>query len=226
MRNIIVCWTAFNSFSLYKDHRELSEQWIKKRYLLWAKYTYPSIAQQTFSRFVYLIICNKKSKAIVDNVFKPITSKDNRVMVVYRDEETKTLIENINRKYRVVYSVRIDSDDMYSKDTFSYILKYFPFNHRYAYFRKGYSYDIKQKKLWVYDCIGSGPFFVERCVNNYDIRMVRHHLIKKRGGLEFGKMNFMVTINNSNSSSRINKKNFKSEITGELKTRILKRFLK
>ena len=224
MRSIVICWTAFNSFSLYKDHRELSEQWIKKRYAIWKKYTLKSILGQTTKGFMYFVVCNKKAKAITDKVFLPVTSEHKNVVLVYRDEKTRELVSAINKKYGSVYAVRVDSDDMYSNETFGYILKNFPAGRRYAYFRIGYGYDTKTGRVWHYDSIGSSPFFVERFCGNYNVIMTPHHKIKRLGGVEFGSNNFMVTVNGTNSSTRLNKKYFKKEITGLQKIAAMRRF--
>lgn len=224
MNTLIMVWTAFNSFSLYKDHRELTEQWIKDRYKIWKKYTLPSILHQK-ERYVYLIVCNKKSKQIIDSVFGETTKKYKQIRIVYRDEETENLICALNKKYGVIYSVRIDSDDMYSRGAFKYILTKFPVGKRYAYFRKGYGYNVRTGRLYNYDCIGSGPFFVEKFLGDYSIKMTHHNTIKRLGGIDIGGLNFMVCVHAKNSSTRSGTKFFGKEIPGKNKNEIMARFM-
>jgi hypothetical protein len=233
MNDLVVCWTPFNFFLFpFKDwktqevHPVLKEGWINDRYMIWRKFTYPSIAVQN-GKFVYYLMCNIQTKHITDNIFSQVMKEDSRVKLLYfgtknYNDTMKLLREN----YDTTYAVRIDSDDMYSRDTFEYILNEFPVSEQYGYFQRGYGYCYYNGKMWKYDCCGSGPFYVQKYVKGmYRFDPVEHTYIKSFGAVVLEDGHFVVNVHEMNHSTIVRPPRFSEELHGMNKLKTIKRFL-
>jgi hypothetical protein len=233
MNDLVVCWTLFNYFLFpfkgWKSpevHPVLTAEWISGRYDIWKRYTYPSIAIQS-GKFVYYMMCNIQAKHITDSVFSQITKEDPRVKLLYfgtknYNDTMKLLREN----YDATYAIRVDSDDMYSYNTFEYLLTEFPKSEQYGYFQRGYGYCPYNGKLWHYDCLGSGPFYVQKYAKGmYRFDPVEHTYIRSLGAAILEDGHFIVSVHEMNHSTIVKPPRFGDELHGLRKVNTLKRFL-
>jgi hypothetical protein len=235
VNEIVACWTPFNSFLFPfkgwkpgQPHPVLQRQWIRDRFNLWRKYTYQSIAGQDNGRFVYMVCCNILSKHLTDDIFKDVLSADSRVKLIYHGcKEYHRVTTVLRDQYDRVYAVRIDSDDMYSKDTFSYILKGFPEDQTHGFFLKGYGYSPQAEKLYHYDCCKSGPFYAVKYEKGmYRFDPIDHTYVRRMGACVLEDGHFIVSIHGKNHSSSIKPPYFSAEEIGiGEKRKILRRFM-
>jgi hypothetical protein len=209
MNRKLVFWTAFNSYQSSKllrgkpegtPHPCTTDTWINSRIALFKWFNLPSILQQKYDDFLYIVLMDPKSKEKVDGL---MPKEDSRVLYVYEDSE---VLDKLKSYDEIVYAL-IDSDDMYSIDAGEIMMA--EKNKEWMYFKYGYAYDILNKKLYGYDTIGSGPFFAHR----FNPKNMKHFDREKRHPThpavinfkpqQLPDNNFCVSIHDINTSSRI-----------------------
>lgn len=233
MNDLVVAWTPFNYFLFpfkrwngKSTHPVLSKLWIRDRFEIWKKFTYQSIAAQS-GEFIYFVACHILAKDITDAVFNEVTRKDKRVNLLYfGTREYNEIMRDIRNCYGNTFAIRVDSDDMYSDDTFQYIREQFPEGEHYGYFKEGYGHCSKTSGLWKYDCCGSGPFYVVKYPPQmYRFDPIEHTYIKNAGAVILEPGHFVVNIHDNNHSTAILPPHFCEEIKYTEKDRVLSRFI-
>lgn len=230
--DFIICWTPFNYFLFpFKGwdetsvHPVLTKVWIRNRYEIWKRFTYRSIAEQG-TDFTYFIMCNILAKRFTDAVFRETTMRDRRVKLLYfGTHEYNCIMRQMREREGCSYSIRVDSDDMYSKGTFDYILNRFPEGYHCGYFKEGYGYSQKLCRMWNYDCCGSGPFYVQKYQPGmYRFDPVEHTYIKKMGAAILEPGHFTVNVHDENHSTACNSRWFGEEVHDPKKSEIMRQF--
>jgi hypothetical protein len=210
MKRKLVFWTAFNSYQSAKLLRKLPPNsnhpvsttgWLTNRVDLFKKFNLPSILQQTYDDFLYIVLLDPNFKKQTEAL---LPKTDGRILYVYEDAEALSIIKQYDE---IVYAL-IDSDDMYSKTAGEIMMN--PDNKEWMYFKYGFSYDYKGKHIWKYDTIGSGPFFAHRFdpinMKQFDRekRHPTHKAVINLNPQELEAGNFCVLLHNTNTSSHIN----------------------
>lgn len=233
MKRIIICWTPFNNFIFpfrgwspgCGTHPALTADWIEKRYEIWKKFTYQSIASQEV-KFAYYIFCNYLAKNITDEVFADVLSQDKRLRIIYfGDRSYLNAAKVVRNNYDEAFAIRIDSDDMYSRGTFKYIYDRFPAGYQYGFFQRGYGYEYETNTLWKYDCQGSGPFYCVRYPRGtYRFDPIEHPIVKKQHAINLEARHFVVNVHNVNHSTQSKSHRFVGLVDGKRKIECLNRF--
>lgn len=210
MKRKLVFWTAFNSYrspKLLKNlppgsaHPVTTPEWTKRRAELFKKYTLRSILNQEFSDFYFILLLDPELKYLT-KTFLP-GKIDKRIIYCYWDKP----VLNLLRKYDEIVLALIDNDDMYGKNAGAIMMES---SSEWMYFRNGYAYNDLDNKLYLYDTIGSGPFFARRIDPKKMVRFDRdkrhptHKAVINLNPEVLSGGQFCVLIHDRNTSSRIN----------------------
>lgn len=233
-KRILLFWTSFNRAKFPEIHRDkskphptLTEEWLFPRYNFWKKYTLQSVLGQSYGDFMYFFCCDAKTKGII-NKFYDI--KDPRVVLSFsKTSEELAEISRIAINYKEIYTMRVDSDDMYGPDAAQEVMAKKSPSGWYT-FREGFGFDYQSERLWHYNCRGSGPFFARKyktseefgqCV---EINEMSHSLVDQQKPITMGPGQFIVNLTTMNTTTRVTSKTFKDEVTGDARSRILDYF--
>ena len=207
MNRKLVFWTALNSYQSPKllrhkppgtTHPAQTAEWTERRVDLFKRFTLPSILNQRYEDFLYIVLLNPDLKHLT----KPLlpSHPDERVIYCYKD---RPVLDRL-REYDSITLALIDGDDMYSRDAGTLLISCLA---EWMYFRLGYAYDVFGDELWIYDTIGTGPFFARRIdpkkMTSFD-REKRHptHVdVINRCPAELPEGNFCVVLHDRNTSS-------------------------
>jgi len=206
MKRKLVFWTAFNSYRSSKllrnkpasaAHPVTTQEWTNRRAELFVKYTLPSILNQTYEDFFYVVLLDPNLRHLTELLFPEV---DDRVIYCYEDAQALDLI----RDYDEVVMALIDSDDMYSRWAGELMMAC---PAEWMYFRRGYAYEERRGRLWHYDTIGVGPFFARRvhpadiAVFDRDKRHPTHKDVIRMRPHRLADGNFCVVLHGANTSS-------------------------
>ena len=226
MNRKLVFWTALNSYQspkLLRDkppdtvHPVLTMEWTERRIGLFNRFTLPSILNQRYEDFLFIVLLDPKLKHLT----KPLlpSRPDNRVIYCYRDKATLARV----REHDEITFALIDGDDMYGRDAGLLMMAC---QDEWMYFRRGYALDVLSNQLFGYDTIGTGPFWAQRIdpkrIRGFD-REKRHPahpnvILQNPTQLEDG--NFCVLIHDVNTSSRMGMKYVQDQVTGDQDRRL------
>lgn len=225
MNRKLVFWTAFNTFRSDRATRLLPPgsphpvttlEWTQRRVDLFNKFNLPSILNQSYSDFLYIVLLDPNLRDLTEPLFSKM---DDRVILCYQDAPGLAIIS----RYDEIVLALIDSDDLYSRHAGEIMMD--KKNREWMYFRKGYSFDYLRGRLYHYDTIWSGPFFAHRINPRLMIRFDRekqnpsHKAVKRNyNPQELPPGNFCVLIHDRNTSSHAGMRN----ILHRAENRILK----
>lgn len=233
MREILVFWTAFNTWrskDLCRDvksplHPVCTKEWNKKRLDFWKDHTLASILNQNVDRWVYIVRLDPSLREMCEPMLPRID--DRRVIYSYEgSHEREMLIENLNSWYDSIVTVRIDSDDMYARGAGREILNC-P-DAEWMFFKIGFGYNHKSKTLYNYDTRTSGPFFAHRyvgCQRLEQIKEIQHQRVIKKRPAVLPSGQFLVNITGGNTTTTGISKHFCGVIWKKsIERQILKKF--
>jgi len=235
MKELLVFWTPWNRVQFpechhdkTKQHPTLTEEWTRQRMDIWERTALKSIINQHYTNWFYFVCFNPATQEMIRPHFNRIV-KDERVYMDFSETvPSRKKIVEISRQYDFITLVRLDSDDMYHPDAGSEIMSTSS-KTKWFMWKEGYGYRWETKHMWIYDCIGSGPFFGHRMTG---LEFGQYPVVKERAHNEVKELNptmlsngmFLVSITGMNTTSRVRSKNFKEKIYKPEKTDILKEF--
>ena len=208
MNQKLVFWTALNSYQSFKllrdkplstTHPVQTEEWTARRIELFRRFTLPSILNQRYEDWLFVVLLDPALRHLTDPFLVP-RHPDDRVIYCYEDGPA---LERL-RQYDQVVMTLIDGDDMYSEDAGQMIMDC---PDEWMYFRLGYALDVPTGRLWAYDTIGTGPFWARRIDPKTISRLDRdkrhptHKAIINHGPTELPADQFCVTLHDINTSS-------------------------
>jgi len=134
------------------------DEWWLHRLSIYEHFCLASLRNQTNKNFVILMTVEHVPVKFQEKI-KEILSKSG-LTYIFRVAETTTLAESLKEyanDYDIVYSTRIDSDDMLHKDAIAEIQTHAFAMRQALLFQKGYCYDCRNNKLRHY-FMPSPPF--------------------------------------------------------------------
>ena len=217
----------------YGNHKTLTEEWISYRFDIWYKYTWQSILNQSYWKWIYCVCCDPDAKSITDRYFDTIN--DERLFVMYSGTaQAKNKMKIIARKKDEIINVRLDSDDMYhphALEELSYAINDDRFNWWQWRNGYGYQYDVPNAVLKIYKPgHGSGPFFAHRntkkdWIAKGRVRECQHQTVKKYKPQRLSDGRVLVGIHGrGNTGTGFGNNCFKSKVVGEEKLKVLREF--
>ncbi|HUX57136.1 MAG TPA: hypothetical protein VMV77_09185 [Bacteroidales bacterium] len=238
MRKIVI-YSGFNRVMFEKTgtengiHKALTAKWIEKRAIIWKEYTWKSILNQTYKKWVYCLCCHKDARNITDKYFGDITDK--RFFLVYSDiPQEHRIMKTLSSGYTEMINVRIDSDDMYHQDAISELSEalndesqdWFLWQNGYC-----YQYNNPNHRMKIYrPGHGSGPFYAKRYKTakwmkqkTIAIRCQHQNVIKNNPKI-LSDNKILVGITESNTSTLFRNGCFRRKIIEPEKTTVLKGF--
>lgn len=157
--------------------RILEEDYLKERFLIFEKYTLPSLKQQTNQNFTWLILFHKDTPDRFKKRIEELKKDFDFVDLYFGEEENFSFSEYCtaykeNMKYAI--TSRIDNDDMFSNQYIDEIQKYANHNLQECIlsFSMGRKYDMISKKI--YNCEQKDNHFLsmigtkEKCILQYN----------------------------------------------------------
>ncbi len=216
---VIIIWSKIKVNDL---EDEKASGWIKERIKVFMNYTCKGFKNQTNQDFYYFIHYDEKASLYLkDELAKYPPLPDNIVFTdsYYRD------IAKILPFYKTLYFVRIDSDDIYSKDFIEKLKKFNPKDDtKVLIAQKGYTYDIMNDKLarWYY----KSPPFYTLLYNAFDFSNGYRHEIHGHSSAILlpheiiSGDNFVVIVHGKNTVTVFNSSFRKQIIEGEEMTKI------
>ncbi len=207
MTRKLVFWTAFNSYQSSKLLRGKppgainpvrTEAWTRRRVELFTRYNLPSILNQTYRDFVYVVLLDPALRRLTDPLLPKID--DERIIYCYEDGP---VLDSLRIHGEIVLAL-IDSDDMYSRMAGELMMAC---PGKWMYFKLGYALDERRGRVWHYDTIGTGPFFARR-INpatmerfDRDKRHPNHKAVLELRPQELPAGQFCVLLHDANTSS-------------------------
>lgn len=138
-------WPGFADQYDFAKSKSQTKEWIDYRIDIFMKYTALSLKNQTNQDFKCLLRYSKKTENLIfDALSRYPKLPDN---IVFTDDGDKYIEEAING-YGYIYHIRIDSDNMFSKDYIKtlYDVKYYE-GLECILCQKGYIYDTATDRL-------------------------------------------------------------------------------
>jgi len=215
MKRKLVFWAALNSYqsskwmrgrSPFSPHPVTTEAWTDKRIDLFKQYTLPSILNQSYENFLFVVLLDPELKYLTES---RLPETDKRVIYCYQDAPILEML----RKYDEVIMALIDCDDMYSEDAGKLMMEC---PSEWMYFKIGYAYEPAKDRLFDYDTIGTGPFWARRRNPKEIKRFERekrypgHKSVINYDPQELGASHFCVVLHDLNTSSNVNMRNIKT----------------
>lgn len=207
MRTKLVFWTAFNSYQSPKllrgrpagtPHPATTAAWTRRRVELFKRYNLPSILQQTYDDFYYVVLLDPELRHLTDQLLpNPV---DERVLYTHVDGPTLSKLWD----YDEIVLALIDSDDMYAKTAGEVMMRC---RDEWMYFKRGYALNERTGAVTEYDTIHTGPFFAWRRKAkdmlwfDRDKRHPTHKAVADRNPTELAAGQFCVLLHNVNTSS-------------------------
>ena len=138
-------WPGFKD--VYNDSKKLSQtkEWIEYRIEIFNKYTLRSLKNQTNQNFKCIMRYTRETEELVFNALSKYDKlPDNVIFTPDGDETIYSLIQG----YDYMYHIRIDSDNMFSKDYIDILYKT-PYYEELECIlcQKGYMYEIEGDRL-------------------------------------------------------------------------------
>lgn len=211
----------------YNDSNETKKEWLDFRAELTKKYCIPSLVNQTNQNFMAYFYCRIETIDYLKNIFGELPQNIKLIITGGLPEQ----LGDIEEKY--LYSVRVDSDDMWEKNI---VEKLHNYNHKIdtevLINQWCYNYDIYNNRL--------ARFFYPSPQSYVLVYNSKEYLEGKRHKLERGHMgaiklkheilegaNYMDTIHGTNICSRFDSntwQQFKEFTNIEEKREILEKF--
>lgn len=225
-------WPGFKD--AYNDSKKLSQtkEWIEYRIEIFNKYTLKSLKNQTNQNFKCIMRYTKETEALLFNALSKYDRlPDNVIFTTGGDDVIYDLIQENN----YMYHIRIDSDNMFSKDFIEilYNTKYFE-GLECILCQKGYIYELDSGRLALMKH-GSPSFYALIYTSDDFFFGFRHNTEPDHWGAinliheVLDEYSYLVTVHGKNLSN-----NFDavlkypyietSEIFGDKKEEILKSF--
>ena len=241
MKQQIVVFTGFNRAvlkgvgSTNGVYNALTRQWNVDRFKIWNRYTLLSIKNQCYTKWLYCVCCDVRTKHIMQPLFSGINDK--RVIIVYTDQEEKVM-KKISQRCDQIVMVRIDSDDIYHpfvlKELSDALWKFseqnwFIWNHGYGYQYTHLEHDNVFGEMKTYQSLSS-PFFAHRYINVSKwlekgiIRETSHVRVKNKKPHVMDGNRVIVGLTGKNTSTNMKKRCFKQRVSYGMKTNILAEF--
>lgn len=149
---VVVKWNLNLSGSKYDDRiRALrsSDEWELTRLELWKKFTVPSLCRQRHTDFDVLVMCDPKETEQNERLAR--TFPDPRFHVVSEWKKFRETISRIGLPGEKVLFCRIDSDDMYHRNTIHNFIEAIPeawvVDRRYIQAMSGYCLIVETGKI-------------------------------------------------------------------------------
>jgi len=233
MSRQLLVYTPFNAAKMNshyynsgkgKEHVTLSHEWILKRYNFWKDNTLKSLQNQTFQDFLVYMHCDYRTKDICEEY---LLKADPRVRILYvtwgweqedldnaraSKELHRIEIDKLNNTCTDFILVRLDSDDLYSKDALQLIVNNTDNYNHHCMFNHGYGQDITTNKYYYYEA-SSGPFFSTLVSHLEDIDAGNHDAFHHKNPRRLDGRHFMVSHTSSNTSTSMCSAGFKQEIS-------------
>lgn len=215
MKRKLVFWAALNSYQSSKwmrglpplsPHPVTTKSWTEKRIELFKQYTVPSILNQSYEDFLFIVLLDPKLKHLTETQL-PIV--DMRIIYCYDD----AFVLEMLREYDEVVMALIDCDDMYSRDAGKLMMEC---PTEWMYFKIGYAYEPAKDRLFDYDTIGTGPFWARRRnpkeINRFERekRYPGHKSVINYNPKELEVDQFCVVLHDLNTSSNVGMRNIKT----------------
>ncbi|EQK43167.1 rhamnosyl transferase family protein [[Clostridium] bifermentans ATCC 638] len=138
-------WPGFKD--VYNDSKKLSQtkEWIEYRIEIFNKYTLRSLKNQTNQNFKCIMRYTKETEEIVFNSLSKYDKLPDNVIFTSDGDET---IYSLIQGYDYIYHIRIDSDNMFSKDYIDILYKT-PYYEELECIlcKNGYMYEIEGDRL-------------------------------------------------------------------------------
>jgi hypothetical protein len=179
-----------------------TREWTERRADLWRRFTLNSLFYQSHTDFLYVVLLDPALRHLTESILPKHPDRvGNRVIYCYHDEP---VLRKLREFDEIVFAL-IDNDDMYARDAGALMMEC---PAEWMYFKHGYAFDARARRLWGYDTIGSGPFFAHRMDPRrlllFD-RSKRHPthkaVIDIPGLVELPPGQFCVTLHDANTSS-------------------------
>lgn len=225
-------WPGFKDLDTESKKLSQTKEWIDYRIEIFNKYTLLSLKNQTNQNFKCVMRYTKESEELVfDALSKHEKLPDNIIFTSDGDEAIYSLMQG----YDYIYHIRIDSDNMFSKDFIDIL-----YNTSYyeglecILCKRGYMYDEKDDRL-ASMCHGSPSFYALVYTVDDFFFGFRHNTEPDHWGAAslthevIDTYSYLVTVHEKNVSNNFDtvleyKYIESKEIYGDEKEKILKEF--
>lgn len=193
--------TRFNLvFKVFKEdksgNKTHTDEWLEKRFELFDWFCFPSIANQTNNKFIWMVLFSYGTpdyyKEKIDKYrqafpgFVPLYLKDDEVML---DRLKKEISKSLTANESHIITTRIDNDDSFHKDITSLIQQQFAGQEdQYMNFNKGLQYDMDNGVLCQLSYKNNAFISRIESVKNGDFKTVlekRHDTGYKKGDMKY-----------------------------------------
>jgi hypothetical protein len=226
----VLFWTDFNTRldshlgPKNSKHPALCETWLVPRFQLWKDTCWASILRQTRKDWIYVIRCHPQAEAITRRLFARVKDPRFHITHMRASEEHAIILGLANRL--PVYTVRLDSDDMYHPAVCAEIAAETR-NYLWFYWKHGYAYNHETDELYTYDTRKVGPFFAHKYIDKdafidkAALTEPGHDQILKKAPVQMKAGRFMVGLSRMNTTTNIGLKHVGPPVTGAMRAHVL-----
>lgn len=199
-------WPEFETITYYDDSKKAAQtkEWIDYRIGIFFKYTLNSLINQTNQNFKCVVRYSKGTEELVKSALSKYEDLPDNVMFTSNGDE---YIEKVIDGYKYIYHIRLDSDNMYSKDFVQqlYDIEYYE-ELQCILCQVGYMYEIKTSRLAKVNH-GSPSFYALIYTVDDFICGFRHYVVEDHWGAaqlvneKIKTVSYMIIVHGKNVSN-------------------------